>query len=83
MKLLTVKMVAEQAGVSPGLIYELCARGVLPHVRLGRPGRRGTIRIDPDELAAFLAGMRGGGVRSAVPPPAPSPPVRLKNLSLD
>jgi excisionase family DNA binding protein len=68
-QLLTVKQAARVA-VSPSLIYELCARGVLPHVRLGRPGKRGTIRIDCDELEGFLAACRveGGPIQADDPP---------------
>ncbi len=59
--LLTVKQAAVRASVSPSLIYELCARGVMPHIRLGRPGKRGCIRIDSDELDGFLAACRVEG----------------------
>lgn len=60
--LLTVKQAASRAAVSPSLIYELCANGVLPHMRLGRPGKRGCIRIDSDELDGFLAACRVEGL---------------------
>ncbi len=56
--MLTVEQAAEKAGVSKSLIYAWCQIGVLPCYRLGRPGRRGTVRIDPDELAGFLEAMR-------------------------
>jgi excisionase family DNA binding protein len=52
--MLTVKAAAERAGVSVSLIYSLCAEGRLPHVRLGREGRRGTIRIRESDLSEFL-----------------------------
>lgn len=72
---LTVKEAAAKAHVSPSLIYELCSLGVLPHIRLGRPGKRGCIRIDSDELDGFLAGCR-----KERPLPAASP--RFKHLNL-
>lgn len=55
MALLTVKEAAAYARVSQSLIYDLCAKGLIPHIRVGRPGRRGTLRIDSDELDGFLA----------------------------
>ena len=80
--LLTVKEAAERANVSPALIYDLCSQGLLPHVRLGRPGKRGTIRIDPDELDGFLAALKVEG-RKPEPTPAPkAPPLKLRHLQL-
>lgn len=55
---LTVKQAAERLKVSQSLIYDLCARGILPHIHLDRSTKRGTIRIDPDELDGFLAAWR-------------------------
>jgi excisionase family DNA binding protein len=40
-KLLTVKQVAEQIGVSEGLVYSLVASGELAHLRLGGRQCRG------------------------------------------
>jgi excisionase family DNA binding protein len=78
---LTVKQAAERAGVSPGLVYEWCNCGMLPHLRLGRPGTRGGIRIEESDLAAFLASQKRKG--RPVPPPSPKkPPIRLKHLGL-
>lgn len=54
---LNVKQVAARLGVSQSLVYNWCQHGILPHVRLGRPGCRGCIRVDPDELEGFVAGM--------------------------
>ncbi|MCE9567391.1 MAG: helix-turn-helix domain-containing protein [Planctomycetes bacterium] len=56
--MLTVKLAAERATVSESLIYAWCKSGLLPHVRLGRPGKRGTIRIDEDEFDNFLQTMK-------------------------
>lgn len=54
---LTIKQVAKRLGVSQSLVYSWAAHGILPHIRCGRPGCRGTIRVDPDELEGFIAGM--------------------------
>lgn len=56
--LLTIGEAAAKARVSKSLLYDLCARGLIPHIRLGRPGRRGTLRIDSNDLDGFLAGCR-------------------------
>lgn len=68
--LLTVKQAAQHAAVSPSLVYGWCADGTLRHLRLGRAGRRGAIRIDTEDLDALLASLRQGGT-----PPDPAPPV--------
>ncbi len=59
---LTVAEAAKQARVSQSLIYAWCKDGVLTHARLGRPGKRGTIRIDQNELMIFLESMKVCGV---------------------
>jgi excisionase family DNA binding protein len=56
--MMTVKRAAELMGISDSLVYELCASGSLPHIRLGRPGRRGCIRLDPADINAFLASQK-------------------------
>jgi excisionase family DNA binding protein len=53
--MLTVKQAAERAGVSPSLIYALVAEGRLRHIRLGREGRRGVIRIRAEDLVELIA----------------------------
>jgi excisionase family DNA binding protein len=55
---LTVKETAVVARVSEALVYAWIAAGVLAHHRMGRPGRRGTIRIAEADLEAFLAAQR-------------------------
>ncbi len=55
---MTVKMAAAYAEVSTNLVYEWCRLGILPHARLGAPGKRGCIRISPADLDAFLASCR-------------------------
>lgn len=79
---LKVKEAAAKANLSPGLIYELCALNILPHIRVGRPGTRGCIRIEEADLDAFLASLKREG-RQPEPPPAPKPqPIKLKHLHL-
>ena len=55
---LSVAEAAEQLDVSPSLVYQWCAEKRLPHFRLGRRGRRGTIRIQVDELSEFMKCLR-------------------------
>jgi len=52
--MMTVKQAAERATVSESLIYAWCKTGLLTHVRFGRFGKRGTIRIDEKEFENFL-----------------------------
>ncbi len=79
MKLLTVRKAAEQLGVSPGLIYGLCARMRLRHERDGLG--RGTIKIPEDAIDEFRRSVtvcdldQGLPVRSRVP-------VKLKHLAV-
>ncbi len=56
--MLTVKAAAERMGISGSLVYELCACGLLSHVRIGRPGSRGCIRITDADINAFLASQK-------------------------
>jgi excisionase family DNA binding protein len=53
--ILSVKETAERLGVSPSLVYALCAAGRLKHYRVGVRGR-GTIRIPEDALAEVKQG---------------------------
>jgi hypothetical protein len=52
--MLTVRQTVEQASVSQSLVCEWCSSGILPRMRLGRPGKRGCIRIDEAHLESFL-----------------------------
>jgi excisionase family DNA binding protein len=54
-KLLKVGQVAERLQISPWSVYRLVARGDLPAVKVGT-GPRAPIRVDADELDAFLYG---------------------------
>jgi excisionase family DNA binding protein len=59
--MMTVKAAAKRLGVSDSLVYELCACGALPHVRIGRPGSRGCIRISEADIEAYLAAQKVAG----------------------
>ena len=61
MALLTVAEVAERLSVSPSLVYELVQGGKLPHVRFGKPGRRGTIRVSEEDVAEMIASCKSRG----------------------
>ena len=65
--MLTVKDVAERAGVSGGLVYDWIASGMLSHYRMGRSGRRGGIRVAAADLEAFLLTLRQGGRGKGLP----------------
>jgi excisionase family DNA binding protein len=67
--MMTVKAAAERMGISESLVYELCACGSLPHVRLGRPGSRGCIRLTESDILEFLTSQKVGGSAPARPPP--------------
>jgi excisionase family DNA binding protein len=56
--MMTVKNAAERMGISDSLVYELCACGSLPHVRIGRPGSRGCIRLTEADIQEFLANQK-------------------------
>jgi excisionase family DNA binding protein len=51
MKLLSVKEAAEVLGLSPGLVYALCAQKRLRHERHGLG--RGKIKIPEDAIAEY------------------------------
>ena len=64
MKMLSVKEVAQRLGVSPALVYALCASGKIAHERHGL--RRGTIRVSEDALAEYRKACQAEPPRSAV-----------------
>ena len=49
-RLLNVREVAEQLGVSTATVYKICDSGALPHVRIVT-----SIRVRPVDLAAFVS----------------------------
>jgi excisionase family DNA binding protein len=59
--MMTVQAAAERMGISSSLVYELCACGSLTHVRIGRPGSRGCIRITEADISEFLAKQKVEG----------------------
>jgi hypothetical protein len=65
--LLSPKLAAARACVSVSLIYQWCADGSLPHLRVGAWGRRGKILIAPADLDALLAGFKVSGSTSSIP----------------
>jgi excisionase family DNA binding protein len=76
--LLTVKLAAERLGVSPALVYALCARGEIRHERHGLG--RGIIRISEEALDDY---RRGREVAPKATDPAPRRRrVKLKHLRL-
>jgi excisionase family DNA binding protein len=77
MRLLSVKEAAARLGVSPGIVYGLCARRLLRHERhvLGR----GRIKIPEDSLDEYRRSVTVA-VAASVPPATPG--VKLKHLSL-
>ena len=64
MKMLTAKETAQRLGVSPALVYALCASGKIRHERHGLG--RGTIRISEEALAEYRKTCQAEPPRSAV-----------------
>ena len=56
----SVRQAAVRACVSESLIYAWCAEGTLPHTRVGRRGKRGSIRIAAEDLDGVLAAFKVG-----------------------
>lgn len=67
--MLTVPQAAKLAGVCQSTLRSWVQDGLLPHYRVGRKGRRGSIRIAEEDLNALLATFKVG----AVPPPPALP----------
>ena len=63
MNLLTVEQVAERLNVSRGCVYSLIQSGKLSCVRIGVG--RGVIRVDADDLMAFVDQCRPSIPRKA------------------
>jgi excisionase family DNA binding protein len=53
--LLTVREVAARLAVCTATVYALCDRGELPHMRISN-----AVRVEPVDLAAFIARRRTG-----------------------
>jgi excisionase family DNA binding protein len=70
MSKITVKQAAERVGVSESLIYQWCQDRRLPHLRLGKTGRRGKILILVEDFEAFLAGLKVEAGETNGPAPA-------------
>lgn len=70
--MLTPRQAAEKIGLSVSLIYQLCKSGSLQHLRVGSPGRRGRILIDPHSFDQFLESCRA----------RPIAPVPLRHIKM-
>ena len=57
--LLTVKQVAEVLAVSPSMVYDLAARGLIRHHRIAGKGR-GTLRFAEEHVQEYLASTLQG-----------------------
>jgi putative molybdopterin biosynthesis protein len=62
-ELLTIPEVAQVLRISRGRCYDLCRRGFIPSVRVGRQ-----LRVSPAELNSFI--QSGGRSLDAQPSPA-------------
>jgi len=62
-RLLKICQVAEALAISRTSAYRLAASGQLPTVRFG-----GTVRVLPDDLAAFITANRSNGAAGAHEP---------------
>lgn len=89
-RFLSVTEAAARACVCDTVVRAWVAAGLLPAFRLGMPGCRGKIMIDPDDLDQCLASFKTTTtpppVRPAGPAPRPTPrpsSPNLKRLSLD
>ena len=63
--MLRVKQVAEKLGISPALVYELVAKGLLSCYRIGIG--RGAIRFKDEDVQAYLETCRVEGEQVARP----------------
>lgn len=72
---MTVAEAAKQLEVSPRTVYQLCAEGLLSHIRIGVG--RGAIRIGQDDIDAFRERARAKSLERR---PAPVVPYALKHI---
>lgn len=68
---MTIKEAAAYADVCEAIVRTWVKSGLLPHYRLGAPGRRGKITVKVEDLDAFLARQR---VEKAPPAPKAAKP---------
>lgn len=76
--LLTVKQAADALGVSPSLVYGLCAARRIRHERHGL--KRGSIRIPEDAIEEYRASVTVG---AGPPAPEKQPRRRIKLRHLE
>lgn len=81
--MLTVKAAALRSGVCSSVIYGWISAGLLACYRLGRPGKRGSIRIEEADLQAFLTSRKQEGRWDNLPPVPEARPMKLRNLTLE
>jgi excisionase family DNA binding protein len=79
MKLFSVQQAAAQLGVSPGLVYALCASKRIRHERHGLG--RGKIRIPEDAIEEYRRSVTVPARPEATMTPPPAR-VQLKHLKL-
>ena len=77
--MLSVREAAKRLGISPALVYGLCARKRIRHERYGLG--RGTIKIPEDALDEYRGRCTVGVEEESVPPP-PKQKITLKHLQL-
>ena len=78
---MTIRQAAERLEISRSLLYTLCKLGVIRHSRVGRPGKRGSIRIGEEAILEYLR-AREVGPAVARPTPSPRPRIKLQHLQL-
>lgn len=80
---LTVREAAAYAGVCAGIIYSLCSSRALPHLRVGAPGKREKVLINPSDLDAYREACKVRPEQPAAAPiPKPQTKLVLKHLRL-
>lgn len=65
--MLSVTEVARRLNCSAGCVYQLVARGEMPHVRIGIG--RGVIRVRESDLERFISRNLHGRLRNVGDPP--------------
>ena len=75
----TVRQAADALGISPSLMYDLCARKLIRHERIGLG--RGTIRVPADAIQEYRR-SRTVGVADATRVPVVRKPIKLRHLDV-